>query len=494
MKLRSQPRNRIVAAAESPPEKGRVPRPRDPAGRKTLQTCAGGDSGWLARREDHRGVGRERGTILIIVLWVSLGLVTVTLLFGHAMMLGFRGADNTLANEQAAQAVESGIRYATYLLQNLETPGELPAEDAYVREFVPVGEGAFWYLSRSGETGTRRQRLFALNDECGKLNLNTATLEMLEALPNMTAEFAAAIIDWRDEDEEPEESGAESQYYSFLDPPYTCKNAEFESVEELRWVAGATYDLLYGEDANRNGLLDEGENDGDLTWPPDDRDGVLDEGIVDYVTVYSSEGNTDAEGTERININSGQEELTSVLQEAFGDERAQEITGRLAGNQDMRSLLEFYIRSGMSEDEFSEIEDKLTAADEDSGAGLINVNTASEIVLACLPGLDEQQAANLVAHRRSNVTEYGSLAWVADVLEEEAAFEAGPFLTSRTYQVNIDVVGVGRLGRGYRRAQVVLDVSGEEPEIVYRKDLSGAGWALGGDTMQELALLRENSR
>ena len=39
-----------------------------------------------------------------------------------------------------------------------------------------------------------------LIDEAGKLNLNDTNLtaEMLEMLPNMTAELAAAIIDWRD--------------------------------------------------------------------------------------------------------------------------------------------------------------------------------------------------------------------------------------------------------------------------------------------------------
>ncbi|MCP5528436.1 MAG: general secretion pathway protein GspK [Verrucomicrobiales bacterium] len=435
-----------------------------------------------------------RGTILIVVLWVSLGLVTVTLLFGHAMMLSFRAADNTLANTQAAQAVEAGVRYAEYLLANLETPGELPAEDTYPREYVPVGEGAFWFLSRSGETGTQRQRVFALNDECAKLNLNTATLEMLEALPNMTAEFAASIIDWRDEDEEPQENGAESQYYGFLDPPYRCKNAPFESVEELRWVAHATYSILYGEDANRNGLLDDNENDGDASWPPDDQDGVLDEGIIEYVTVYSREPNTDDEGSARININSGQEELTSLLQETFGDQRAQEITGRLAGNQNLGSVLEFYIRSGLTADEFSQIDDQLTASEDDPAEGLIDVNTASAVVLACLPGMDEQKADTLVAHRRSSVTDFASLAWVAEVLEEDVAFEVGPYLTARTYQVCADVVGVGRLGRGYSRSQVIIDVSGEAPQIVYRKDLSGSGWSLGGDTMQQLAQMRQSSR
>lgn len=436
----------------------------------------------------------ERGTILIIVLWVSLGLVTVTLLFGHAVMLSFRAADNTLAGRQAAQAVEGGLRYAAYLLANLETPGQLPEATTYAREFVPVGEGAFWFLSRTGESGPLRRRAFALNDECAKLNLNTATLEMLEGLPGMTAQLAAAIIDWRDEDEEATQGGAESQYYSFLEPPYRAKNAPFETVEELRWVAGATWSVLYGEDANRNGLLDENEDDGDLSWPPDNRNGLLDEGVVDYLTVYSREPNLDSDGSPRLNVNSAREELATLFEETFGEDRARELQQQLSGVQNVRSVLEFYLRSGLTADEFVQVEDRLTVSDESFLPGLINVNTASQVVLACLPGMDESKAANLVAHRQGNVSERHSLAWVTEVLDEDTVPLVGPHLTARSYQVNADVVGVGRLGRGYHRVQAVFDLTADTPQLVYRKDLSGLGWALGLDIMEQLAAWREITR
>ncbi|MCP5521827.1 MAG: general secretion pathway protein GspK [Verrucomicrobiales bacterium] len=437
---------------------------------------------------------QERGTILIIVLWVSLGLVTITLLFGHSMMLNFRSADNHLASLQAEQAVEAGIRYAGYVLANVEVPGEMPEEDTYARQMVPVGDAAFWFLSHSGETGTRRQRVFALNDEAGKLNLNTATTEMLEGLPGMTAELAAAIVDWRDEDDELTEGGAESQYYQFLDPSYACKNAPFESVEELRLVAGMSATLLYGEDANRNGLLDANENDGNTSWPPDDQDGVLDEGIINYLTVYSSEPNTDPDGGTRINVTSGQQELATLLQDTFGDDRAQEIQQSLSGGQTVNSVLEFYSRSGMTAEEFAEIDDYLTASDDNPVEGLINVNTASEAVLACLPGMDEQKAESIVSTRRGTNTQLDSLAWVADLLDTETIRSVGPLLTSHCYQVTADVVAVGRKGRGYQRTIAVLDVSGETPQIIYREDLSGQGWSLGLDTLQQLTDLVATQR
>jgi hypothetical protein len=118
--------------------------------------------------------------------------------------------------------------------------------------------------------------------------------------------------------------------------------------------------------------------------------------------------------------------------------------------------------------------------------GLVNVNTASEAVLACVPGIDESKAAELVATRLSQATPARSVAWVAEVLGEENAVQAGPYLTGQSWQVSADIAAVGRYGRGYRRILMVIDGSGEEPAIVYRRNLSGLGWALGSRVMQAL--------
>jgi hypothetical protein len=47
-------------------------------------------------------------------------------------------------------------------------------------------------------------------------------------------------------------------------------------VDEVRLVYGATLEILYGEDVNRNGILDPNENDGDVTLPLDNADGRID--------------------------------------------------------------------------------------------------------------------------------------------------------------------------------------------------------------------------
>jgi hypothetical protein len=349
-----------------------------------------------------------------------------------------------------------------------------------------------------------------LVDEASRLNVNTATLEMLEALPNMTTELAAAIIDWRDSDSDADSGGAETDVYQRLNPPYRCKNADYESIEELRLVYGMTLDFLYGEDTNLNGAVDPNESDGDLTPPYDNRDGWLDAGLLNYVTIYSREPNTRTNGEARIDVTStNQQELATLLQEQFGADRANEILRQVAPSQgggpqgggggggassSVKSLLEFFIRSGMTEDEFAQIEGDLAVTSTNSVAGLVNVNTASEAVLACIPGIGTEFASTLVAQRQSvqaGLTYLPTVAWVADVLEETNCITAGPYLTSRSYQFTADIAAVGHFGRGYRRVKHVFDTSEGVPTILYRQDLTHLGWALGQEVRNAILLAKE---
>ena len=76
--------------------------------------------------------------------------------------------------------------------------------------------------------------------------------------------------------------------------PYHCKNGPLESIEELLLVQGVTPQLLFGNDRNRNGVIDPDEDDGS---------GQADLGWSQYLTVYSREPNTDYFGNPRIYIN-----------------------------------------------------------------------------------------------------------------------------------------------------------------------------------------------
>lgn len=449
---------------------------------------------------------RKQGSVLIIVLWIALGLVTVALLFGHSAMLEFRAAENRTAGWQAEQAIEAGLRYAVHLIQNMETPGALPDLETYEAGPVAVGEAQFWFVGRANPAFNLETPFFGLRDEAAKLNLNTATREMLEALPYMTPQLAGSIIDWRDEDDEPSENGAESIAYLLRNPPYEAKNAPFDSVEELRLLIGAEPALLHGEDFNQNGVLDSNENDGDASWPPDNQDGRLDAGIFEYVTVHTekpaagdnqeasiSANEESTESLAAIDLNNDPDGLLdALLEETFGEERASEIQTP-GNNDDYQSVLEYFQDSGMTGEEFAQIESRLLVNAEDEPAAFVNVNTAGEAVLACIPGIGPEKAAEIVDQRQSNSPGIATATWVLEILDEEDLEEAGPHLTGTTAQYLVDVAAVGRGGKGYRRTQFVIDAN-EGIRIVSRRDLPRAGWSLGEQTRLQLAEQKRNPR
>ena len=432
----------------------------------------------------------KRGSVLIVVLWASVGLVSLALLLGHSMVMASRGADNDLAGRQAEQAIEGAARYAESLLLSPATPGVLPAVTDYLGEAVAVGEAQFWFFGTPADTTSGTKGEYGLIDEASKLNLNTATLAMLKMLPGMTNDFAAAIIDWRDADDEVTGGGAESAAYAMKKPACKAKNAPFESIEELALVSGATREILYGEDANLNGALDPNEDDGEENLPADNTDGKLDAGVLAYVTVFSREPNKQADGTARINIAQPgpNDAFAKLLTDKFGATRSAEIRARLGPGGSVRSALELYVRSGMKADEFAKIVDAITVKTGDYLTGLINVNTAGAAVLASVPGIGTDKAAKLITARQSRTTQDTNVAWVADSLGAQGAVEAGPYLTGQSWQAGADVAAVGRHGRGYRRTKFVIDTSTGTPRIVYRRNLAPLGWALGSEVRQSLAM------
>jgi hypothetical protein len=185
----------------------------------------------------------------------------------------------------------------------------MPDPALFSSESVPVGDGYFWLIGRATNAQSSTDiPFFGLIDEASKLNVNTATLEMLQALPRMTPELAAAIVDWRDADQDVTENGAETSSYMGRTPAYRAKDAKFETLDELRLVLGADLDLLLGEDVNMNGILDLNENDASVSLPADNRDGRLDAGILEYLTVYSRDSvlRNDGSGSNKVNVASAQ--------------------------------------------------------------------------------------------------------------------------------------------------------------------------------------------
>jgi DNA uptake protein ComE-like DNA-binding protein len=429
---------------------------------------------------------QESGSVFIVVLVICLGLVSLVLYFGNAMAMAYRGADNQLAGRQAEQAVEGGARYAAYLMSQLASSGSMPDPTSYDSEAVPVGEGTFWFIGSPTSSGsnttattsssqTTDQPVFGLVDEASKLNLNTASQAMLDQLPGMTPNLSSAIVSWR---KSSSDTSSSSSGFNLSDIP--DKGAPFETIAELGLLStGSNQELLYGLDANFNHVIEPEENDGGNTFTTGDSGGMF--GLLEYTTVFSREPNTKADGTARVNVTRWSSELGQLLSSTFGQAKSDRIQATVYRGNPVTSVLDFYVRCGsslMSESDFDKISGSLTVSNSAFLTGLVNVNTASATVLACIPGIGDK-ASQLVSARQGRTSPSTNLAWVVPILGQAGAVKAGPFLTIKTYQLSADVAGVGRHGRGYRRTLFVLDSSGGTPRVVYRRNLSGLGWALG---------------
>ena len=444
---------------------------------------------------------RSAASVLVVVLWITAGLTALVLYFAASMGLELRASANRAADLAAGQAIEGAIRYVGWALANVATNGVMTTNNLFVCEALPIGESRVWIVGRdpaASQTGLN-QVVFNLQDEASRLNLNRANSNALVMLPGMTAELAAAVIDWRST------NGTLSLGYSGLG--YEAKRGPFESVDELRLVEGITLDHLYGDDRNLNGVLDPDEPSlgGSLSVTP---------GLLDTTTVFSREPNFHADGTQLTNVNT-RAQIQGLLDSAFGTERSREILGRLgftqgggqggggggggaAATPNFPSLLRFYLTSGLSQDDFERIAPELSVTTNTYSYGRVNVNTASATVLTALmvgAGLSAEVAegavSTLVRYRDQNRANLGSIAWVVAALGRDhqavTTLAGRDLLTTRSFQYAADVVAVGPRGRGHRRVRLVFDISDGMPKVIHRQDLSRLGWALGDRVRRQLA-------
>jgi DNA uptake protein ComE-like DNA-binding protein len=436
--------------------------------------------------------GRRRSqeaSVLILVLWISIGLVAIALYFANSMTFELRASDNRATGVAAEQAIEGAARYVGWALSNFATNGAVPNNTQFSCAAVPVGDAHFWLIGRDPSGTPATEPYFGLVDEASKLNLNRAGTNALSYLPNMTLDFAGAIVDWRNTNG----GGAYALDYASLG--YEDKNYPFETVDELRLAYGATIDLLVGEDVNRNGVLDANETDVN-------GNGTLDPGLFECVTVYSRQPNFHSDGSPLTNV-TRYAELRAVLQSNFSTSRANQImsavTNRLgivgsgAGRTiNIKSSLQFYLASRMTTAEFAQIAYNITDTTNLYTNGLLNINTAGATVMQALfmgLGVDQNTAQSaaqtLITYRQQNPNNLNAVSWIVDALGNTspvvtALENAGrDYITTQSFQFTADIAAVGPFGRGYRRVKFVFDVSEGTPKIIYRQDLSRLGWALG---------------
>jgi len=352
--------------------------------------------------------GNNKGLVLVTVLWVIVVLMVIVSVLGRQSRLDTKVCLARLEGVRCKWASRAGIEKAIGIL-NEDTRESDCLTDLWSdneEDFNDVYLQRCWFTVRAV-------------DEASKLNINTVTKGQLLALPEMLEEIADAIIDWRDDNDTPSAGGVEGGYYENLQYGYMARNGPFRTIRELLMVKDVTDQLFFGEDTNLNGQLDYNEQDGEESLPYDDGDSELDKGWIAYLTCYSYDNNKDAEGNKKTNINQGNaNQLSRSL--GISNSQAQSIEDNRPSNgyQSIGDLIGNGSNGTLDMQTFSTIADKITVDDSDKIPGKVNINTASEIVLAALMGggdSAEQTAQNIIAYRETLLYGMESIGELMDV-------------------------------------------------------------------------------
>lgn len=298
----------------------------------------------------HARRAQRQGIVLVAVLLLVLLLAAVLIEFNYEARLNLEAGANTCGSRQALAVAESGLGIA---LAAVRQQKDLALDEPSVRLLsgaapVRVGEGTC-AVTLAGENG--KMNIGLLKTRAGRVDERRVgqflrLIDALNAQPGRPEPIGygivAAVIDWTDEDDDvtrlasvrQENEGAEEGDYARLDPPRHCKNAPFDTIEELLSVRGVTPLILNGR-------------------PADDAQSVTAlSGLREFVTIY---------GDGRIDLNHAPAAVLQSLSEKIDATLAGEIVRRRQ-EQPFRFVAELRAVRGMTPELFGAIQELVTTA------------------------------------------------------------------------------------------------------------------------------------
>ena len=193
---------------------------------------------------------RDRGAILIVVLWVLLALSLIALSFAASIRTEVDAARNVVQQKQSYYMARAGIEYAIYRILETQSAfyqAQQQAQNPGLQQVPDVLLGSVSLSLAGGGADV------AIGDESGKIGVNAAppnliyNLLLMIGVPGPTADVITdSIQDWIDPDELVHDFGAESDYYLGLKEPYPAKNGPIDVPEELLLIRGVTPEIYYG--------------------------------------------------------------------------------------------------------------------------------------------------------------------------------------------------------------------------------------------------------
>lgn len=354
------------------------------------------------------------GLSLISTLWILTVLSVLAMQMLYSFNLESKAQGNFFDRVKHHFAAKSGFEWAVAKLAIDET------------NFDSLGESWAEPLQDQIEDGIQTGRLISyqvtITDEATKINLNAAAedqirnlLSFLGAQPeiNELGDLATRIVEGR---------------------PY-------RTVRDVARVQGMTDEVLYG--LQQQAAVEEATSG---STPPTNVPGTVTNapetvlpptltmtsvgGLVNVATVYSVDTNTDANGQQRVNINSANANQIRQIQSnnnqnVFSQGEANAIV-QSRNHSGLSALLDVQV---VSDNVFNNIQDQISVQDTvssndggfggaddggfgggrnnnnnfevDTGNSKTNINTASSQELQELDGIDSGIADRIIAHRNS---------------------------------------------------------------------------------------------
>ncbi|MGD0814485.1 MAG: hypothetical protein ABSA83_12845 [Verrucomicrobiota bacterium] len=210
------------------------------------------------RQNSRRGIALVLVMLTIIVLSAIVGSLAIS------MNTEIRLARNTDYDAQMEWMGRSGIELARYALANkcVEQKGYDALNQFWANGTSPCSNGVQSFPLHDVPLGPGRisvtiidmERKWDINLVASPRNPQKEILQKALAEVGVTdAEQSSTIIDsildWINPNESAGFSGAKSDYYLHLNPPYYCKNGYLDDISELLLIKGITPEIYWGSGA-----------------------------------------------------------------------------------------------------------------------------------------------------------------------------------------------------------------------------------------------------
>jgi general secretion pathway protein K len=212
-------------------------------------------------------LGNQRGVAILVAIGVVAVLLTAGLALNQRIRASVSDAIRARNDLVLTEMATSGIQAAMLMLINDRKENDT---DTLQEDWANPEKVAEMTALASFEDGSLE---VVISDERGKIQVNAlvkfpegqqfvaAQRSLWERLldrvfsvfeeapdtdPNMIINSLKDWLDHGDDDAITGLSGAESDYYENLDPPYSCKNGPFDHLGEVALVQGITPEIFYG--------------------------------------------------------------------------------------------------------------------------------------------------------------------------------------------------------------------------------------------------------